>query len=210
MRLLGLTGGYCAGKNRVAALLEKRGYKSIDVDRLGHLALSSSKEAIVARFDAEARMRFGAGIVDAEGRIDRRALGKIVFSDRRALADHEAIVHPAMFALLDELIAHLGQADGAEEELVVVINAAILYKMPIVTRCSAIIEVRAPLLQRLFRAATRDGLGAGAALARIRRQRDLWSRRENGSWPIFILRNSGTEAALEGKLEELLAKVELA
>ncbi|MEI6873705.1 MAG: dephospho-CoA kinase [Spirochaetota bacterium] len=203
MKLLGLTGGYCSGKNSVAALLEKRGWTSIDVDRLGHLAIARTKEAIVARF--------GTGILDEGGHVDRRALGAIVFSDPKALADHEAIVHPAMFALLDELVLHLeleGRGAGGPEPKVVV-NAAILYKMPVAGRCDTIIEVRAPLLTRLARARMRDGLGFFAALARIRRQKGLWRLRKGLGRPVFFLRNEGKVPRIDARLDRTLAAARL-
>ena len=177
--LIGLTGGYCAGKNTVAELLERRGWTSIDVDRLGHRALELARDEVVGRFDEEARSRFGRGLVDEEGRLDRKLLGAIVFSDPRKLAAHEAIIHPVMFALVDEGVETLRKEartkDGAEAAIV--INAAILYKMPIVSSCAAIIEVRAPLPSRIARAKARDGLGPRMALDRIRRQSSLWRLR---------------------------------
>ena len=228
MTLIGLTGGYCAGKNTVAEMLERRGWASIDVDRLGHRALEIARDEVVERFDAEARERFGRGLVDADGRLDRKLLGAIVFSDPRKLAEHEAIIHPVMFDLVDERVAELrekarptGGADAGGESRIV-INAAILYKMPIVAECSATIEVRAPLLLRLKRARVRDGLGPLRALDRIRRQAPLWRLRPKGPSAMVAadgggrsllgapvsLRNAGDAADLEKRLERLLASIE--
>jgi dephospho-CoA kinase len=208
--ILGLTGGYCSGKNRVASLLGDRGWTSIDVDRLGHEALLRSRDAVLARFDAEARGRLGRSLLDAAGAIDRKTLGALVFSDPRALADHEAIVHPAMFALLDEGLAEAdakARTEGLEPRLVV--NAAILYKMPVARRCDAIIEVRAPLLARLARARARDGLGALAALARIRRQAPLWPLARALGVPVLRLGNRGDVEGLDRRLRGLLAGLSL-
>ena len=95
--LLGLTGGYCVGKNAVAAILEKRGWTCIDVDALGHEAVELARDAIVARF--------GTGVIGSDGRVDRKAVARIVFADPAALADQEAIVHPVAIRLLDARIA---------------------------------------------------------------------------------------------------------
>ena len=207
MILVGLTGGYCTGKNSVAALMEERGWTSVDVDRLGHLAVERRKAEIVARFEAEARAFLGRGILDAVGRLDRRALGALVFADPAKLADHEAIVHPAMFALLDESLAELdGKARKAGREARILVNAAILYKMPVALRCDCIIEVHAPLLARLARARRRDKLGIPAALARIRRQAPLWNLRDPAGPPRLILRNSGRPEGLGAKLDRVLAR----
>ena len=100
--------------------------------------------------------------------------------------------------------------------------------MPIVSACQAIIEVRAPLLLRLKRAKLRDGLGPLRALDRINRQAPLWRLRPKGPsardrigamaaiggggrTPPRIpvsLRNAGDTAALERRLERLLASIE--
>lgn len=208
MTLVGLTGGYCTGKNSVAALMEERGWTSVDVDRLGHLAVEARREAIAARFDAEARALLGRGIIDAEGRVDRKALGALVFADPAKLADHEAIVHPAMFALLDEKIAEIEARAGAEGRAAkIIVNAAILYKMPVASRCDLIVEVRAPLLARLARARRRDKLGTLAAFARIRRQNPLWRLRDPAGPPRILLRNSGPPERLGAKVDRLLAAI---
>ncbi|HUX40268.1 MAG TPA: dephospho-CoA kinase [Rectinemataceae bacterium] len=212
--LLGLTGGYCAGKNSVAELLEKRGWASIDVDRLGHRALELARDEVLRHFDEEARELFGRGLLDAAGKLDRKLLGAIVFSEPRKLAEHEAIIHPVMFALVDERIAALRDEARArgDEAARIVVNAAILYKMPVLAGCDAVIEVRAPLLLRLRRAKARDGLGARRALDRIGRQAVLWRLRPRqgrggdgqSAPPVLPVWNEGDRARLERRLDSLL------
>lgn len=205
--LLGLTGGYCAGKNAVAALLEARGWTSIDVDRFGHQALEACRSEVVAHFDHLAQARFGRGLLDADGKLERKLLGAIVFSDPALLAAHESIVHPAMFALVDDRIAELSrEAATRSEKPRIVVNAAILYKMPVARSCDALVEVRAPLVERLRRAKSRDGLGWRRALDRIASQRGLWKRRPARG--VSVLRNGGDRVALEQGLARLLGKLE--
>jgi dephospho-CoA kinase len=182
--MLGLTGGYCAGKNEVASLLEAAGWTCIDVDRLGHEAMELARPAIAERF--------GPGVLKADGGLDRRAIAHIVFSDPGALADQEAIVHPIAIRLADERIEAaelLARGEGREAR--VCVNAALLYRAPQVRRCDAIIEVRAPLLLRLRRASARDGIGSRRALERILRQRRFWRLRKDSGRPLVFLRNAG-------------------
>lgn len=200
--LLGLTGGYCAGKNAVAAILEKRGWTCIDVDALGHEAVESARDAIVARF--------GPGVIGPDGRVDRKAVARIVFADPAALADQEAIVHPAAIRLLDERIsAAEALALAADREPRVCVNAALLYRTPHAGRCDAIIEVRAPLLARIRRARLRDNLGVRRTLERIARQRPFWRLRGASGRPVAFLWNSGgldeLDAVLERSMERCLA-----
>lgn len=199
--LLGLTGGYCAGKNTVASILETRGWTCIDVDALGHEAMEKSRDAIVDRF--------GPKVIGQDGKIDRRALAAIVFSDPAALADQEAIVHPAAIALMNERIKAAEEAATAVgHEALVCVNAALLHRTDRVASCDAIIEVRSPLVLRALRGASRDGAGAAAALRRITRQKSfrsaLHAQAREASRPIIVLRNSGGRAALERKVERAL------
>lgn len=195
MLILGLTGGYCTGKNEVAAILEERGWQVADVDRLGHAALAESTAALI---DA-----FGASIAVDDRTIDRKKLGKIVFSDNEKLRTLESIVHPAMYALLDREIETAAQNGTAR----FCINAALLYRFPQIAVCRAIIEVRAPLYLRLARARKRDRISDAEAMRRIDSQRTFWDMRPSRI-PLFMLWNNGSNEALHERVIELLAKIE--
>ncbi len=192
--LLGLTGGYCAGKNTAARLLADRGWSCCDVDVLGHAALERSLP--------EVEELLGPGVRKPDGSPDRREIGRLVFSDPALLARYEAIVHPALFDLVDGAVRDAGDRN-------LCLNAAILYKLPQAARCAAILEVRAPLLVRIRRGRARDGLSPGAILDRIRRQKPLWERRGEYPGPVLVLRNPGSEAALARRLDAALVRLGL-
>jgi dephospho-CoA kinase len=202
--LIGLTGGYCAGKNSVAAILAREGWACIDVDALGHEAIDMAADAILERF--------GAAVLNREGRVDRRALARIVFSDASALADQEAIVHPVAIRLMLERIAaatEAARASGAEPR--VCVNAALLHRADIIPSCDAVIEVRAPLLLRIARGMRRDGAGALPAVRRITRQRGfraaLRAAARKAGRPIFALRNGRGRGSLEAEIARVLGLV---
>lgn len=200
--ILGLTGGYCAGKNAVASLLEERGFGCIDLDRLGHQALAANAAQVEALLGPRAR--------GADGGLDRRAIGALVFADTELLARYEAIVRPAMLHLLDEALAAgkaASAAGGRAGQELLCINAAILYKLPHARSCDAIIEVRAPLPLRLARSKARDGLGIAEALKRIYSQRTLWLAGRAFSKQRFLLSNIGRKESLGGKLDGILARI---
>lgn len=184
--IVGLTGGYCSGKNQVARILAAHGYYCIDVDALGHRALELSKNELAETF--------GAGILDAHGGIDRKALGALVFASKSLLEKHESIVHPVMLSLLDEEL---------EKSERVCINAALLYKFPQAAKCSFIIEVTAPLEIRLERARIRDGVNTETALARIANQEYLWKLRPAVHPPVFFISNEGFIKDLEASLARI-------
>ncbi len=196
MFLLGLTGGYCAGKNEVANILEKSGWKIVDVDKLGHAALPLVCNELI---DA-----FGDSILKEDCSIDRKRLGSLVFNDRERLKILENIVHPAMLSLLDKEIKK-AQENSIEK---LCINAALLYRFPQLDLCDAVIEVRAPLYLRIIRAVQRDHLSFDEALNRISSQKELWTNRSSISVPIYMLWNLKSLDKLESDTLELLKRIE--
>jgi dephospho-CoA kinase len=98
-----LTGGIGSGKSTIRQALDRLGAVTIDADRVGHVVLEPTGSA----FDAVAR-RWPSVVVD--GRIDRAALGAIVFSDPDELRSLEAITHPAIAAGIARRIAEAGAA----------------------------------------------------------------------------------------------------
>ncbi len=195
--ILGLTGGYCAGKNAVAELLERRGFLCVDVDKLGHEALGSTE---AARAVAE---RFGAEMLAQDGAINRKDLGARVFGRPEELAALEGIVHPIVYRLLEE---RFWKAAAGRD---VCLNAALLYRVPDAAFCDAIIEVRAPLLLRLRRGMRRDGLSALHILKSIMSQRALWRMRRVPARPILVLWNAGSRKGLERRLARVLGRARI-
>jgi dephospho-CoA kinase len=174
--LIGLTGTYCAGKNHVAALLERRGLPVLDVDKLGYIAIEAEKGAICARF--------GENLRRPDGTIDRRRLGEAVFGKPGELAALEAIVHPTANRLTGEWIAGQGGKHC-------VINAALLHKSSFFDRLDRIILIHAPCIIRLLRAKKRDGLPWPVLLKRFASQRNFNSQYLARKADIYKVENSG-------------------
>jgi dephospho-CoA kinase len=173
-RLIGLAGAYCAGKNYIAGILEKRGLPVLDVDKLGHTALEAGREAVLARFGEE--------VLGPGGAIDRRRLGEKIFGNPENTAALEAIVHPLANRLTSEWIAE--QKAGA-----CVINAALLHKSLVFDQLDFIILVRAPFLIRLLRARKRDHLPWPALIKRIKSQKEFTAQYLKGNADIYNVDN---------------------
>jgi dephospho-CoA kinase len=195
--LIGLTGLYCSGKNYVASLLEKRGLPVLDVDRLGHEVLEMEQEALVRRF--------GSGILDPAGRIDRRLLGALVFGRPEALAALEGIVHPGANDLTNRWI---DRQTGP-----CVINAAVLHKSSAFSRLNAVMLVRAPWPVRFLRARKRDALPPAALIRRFSSQKDFPFQSRRGAQlfssaaDIYIVENPGfpgSRRSLEKRIDAIL------
>lgn len=92
MKRVALTGGIATGKSRVLDRCRQLGIACIDADALARGVLVPGTEATAAVVE-----RFGAGMLDQSGEIDRHKLGSVVFEDDAARRDLEAIVHPAVY-----------------------------------------------------------------------------------------------------------------
>lgn len=190
--ILGLTGGYCSGKSTVATLLREKGWTVIDVDALGHRALAQSIDTV--------EMLLGPHVRAAGGGPDRRAIGALVFADPALLAQYEAIVHPVMNRLVAEAIA---SSTGS-----VCLDAAILYRLPAAASCDYIIEVRAPLCDRIGRGKARDGLGTRAVLRRILAQRQLKAAGRRWADKTVRLLNHGSPERLGKRIDAAMTGID--
>ena len=155
---IGLTGGIASGKSTVADLLAECGAVIIDSDLL-------AREVVEPGTDGLARIvrRFGDQVI-TDGRLDRAALGRIVFSDPQARRDLEAITHPAVRSRAAELEAAAGP------EAVVVQVIPLLVETGQQDSFDAVIVVDVPEAVQRQRLMARNGLSAEEADARIAAQ----------------------------------------
>ena len=156
--VIGVTGNIACGKSAVSRLLSEFGATIIDADRLYHELIQPGMPLQDALRD-----RFGENIVAADGQIDRKALGVIVFSDPAALADLDRLTHPAVVA---ETIARIGSATTP----VVVVDAVKLYESGISDRCDEVWLVLCKPEIQLARLMSRNGIDRADAERRLAAQ----------------------------------------
>jgi dephospho-CoA kinase len=165
--LIGLTGPIGCGKSAVAAwLAQLDGVDAIDADDVARAVLDPGTAEVEAVY-----RRFGRDLRRVDGTLDRAALGRIVFSDPAALADLEAIVHPAVRPRI------LAEVDAATRNgrRAVVIEAIKLVEGGLAALCDEVWLVTCtPATQRTR--LTDRGLAVEDAAARIEAQGDLVSR----------------------------------
>ncbi len=154
-----MTGGIAAGKSTVAARLRDLGAVIIDADELAREAIapgSAGLAAVVARF--------GAGVLDARGTLDRVALGAIVFADDAARADLNAIVHPEVRRLYRAAVeaARVGDPDS-----IVIYDVPLLAEARSADEFGLVVVVDAPAAIRVRRLVERRGLTPEQAQQRV-------------------------------------------
>lgn len=123
-----VTGKIGSGKSTASEILaEILGGKIIDVDKVGHKALE--KEEVIERL----REIFGENIIK-NGKVDRKALGGIVFSDEELLKKLESILHPIMVKMVEEEVKN--------SEKTIIIDCALLKRMKLDRMCDFIITMK--------------------------------------------------------------------
>ena len=186
--VLGVTGNIASGKSTVVRMLKAKGARHIDAD-LVYRELVGPGQPLLSRLVE----RFGPGIVAPDGSLDRRALGAIVFSDPAALADLDAITHPAVIAEIDRRVAEIPAG-------VVVIDAVKLIESGHADHCDVVWLVVAPPEAQVTRLMERNTLSRDEAMRRVAAQPPLAPKIARAD---RIIENAGT-------LEELRAQVDAA
>lgn len=156
--VIGVVGGVGAGKSTAAGELARLGCALIDADRIGHELLDDESVR------EQLRERWGERIFDDRGRIDRKALGRIVFSDPDDLEALNAVMHPRIRRRITEQIA---DARSRKDVPAVVLDAAVLFEAGWNDLCTHLVFVDCPPDQRL-----------GRVRAGRRWDEETWRRRE--------------------------------
>ena len=159
---VGLTGGIASGKSTVAEMLAGHGAFLVDADELAHQVIAPGRPthaAIVARF--------GEQVLGDGGRIDRPALGRIVFADDDARTALNEIVHPRVREEAERLF---GECARLGRFPIAIFDAALLVETGAYRTFDRLIVVRASAEVQRRRLLERDGLELEAAESRIRSQ----------------------------------------
>lgn len=157
-----LTGGLATGKSFVGRIFEELGCHRLDADQLGHQVLLPSGEAYKVVVD-----HFGPAILDANGDINRRRLGALVFPHPLRLEQLNAIVHPAVERLRQSRIAAIAKTDP---NAIVICEAAIYIESGSIGRFDKVILTVCGRELQIERAMARSGWTRQETEARLARQ----------------------------------------
>jgi dephospho-CoA kinase len=175
--VIGLTGNIATGKSVVRRMLEHAGAFGIDADSLSHRAIEQSAPGYNPVIDA-----FGKYVLKENGEIDRPKLGQIVFSDPKALALLESIIHPIVRKAVD----HLARKSNHR---VIVIEAIKLLESPLRNTCDVIWVVTADEKVQLSRLKNGRGMDMTTARERMAAQS---SQAEKAAAADTVIENDGS------------------
>ena len=159
MKVIGLTGGSGCGKTTALHCLQDHGARIIDCDALYHDLLEKNIELLTA-----IENRFPGVIADCK--LDRKALGEIVFQDPAALADLNAITHRYVSSAIQTMLEDWAMQGGT----LAAIDAIALFESGLAELCTVTVGIVAPTESRLQRLTMRDGISEAYARMRIAAQ----------------------------------------
>jgi len=191
MKCWAVTGPTGAGKSLLTSLFAERGAQVIDADRVGHEILA--RDEIITGICEH----FGSNCI-VSGRVDRPALGRLVFGAPEAMTRLNAIMHPPLAA---ELAAQLAAVAAAGVVRLAVLEAAVYFLLPLPGPMDLTIVVLAPVAVRRARLMTGHGLSEAEADRRIAAQdylEPLWARADE------IVENTDGIAQLRRTADDLL------
>jgi dephospho-CoA kinase len=191
MLLVGLTGNIASGKSTVAQLFGRWGATVIDADALARQAVEVGMPAYHAIVE-----RWGQSVTAPDGPIDRRELRQRVFSDSEQLEALNAIVHPEVQRLRDQLI------DDARRrgDRIVVCDIPLLFERRLADQFDRIVLVDAPRPVRMERLVRDRGLETTEAMKMIASQMPAELKRARAD---YLIDNTGTPDELETRAREI-------
>jgi len=185
---IALTGGIASGKSRVADLFAELGVPVIDTDLIARQVVEPGQPAL-----AEVVGTFGPGVLDVDGRLDRRRLRELIFSDATARQRLEAILHPAIRTEMERQ----SSAAGGPYQLLVI---------PLLTEggrrdhVDRVLVVDAPESLQIERLMNRDSVTREQALASLAAQATREARLAIAD---DVISNAGSAAELRDKVVAL-------
>jgi dephospho-CoA kinase len=209
---VGLTGGIATGKSHVLRRIAQQGIPTIDADELSRTVVAPPSPAL----DAVVQ-RFGREVLTANGDLDRKALGQIVFHDAAARRDLEAIIHPAVYAaihswsraldaeyedrVVNEIAAGTRSPNAPLPTTFVVADVPLLYETGKSGDFDRVIVTICPEEEQIRRLIARDGITEAEALHRLTTQ---WPTKEKAAHADYVIETSGSVQDTDRQTDEIL------
>ena len=194
MRRIALTGGIATGKSYVASRLRATGVPVVDADVLARTAVAPGSTGLAAVVE-----RFGPAVLQPDGALNRGHLGSIVFSDKSARHDLEAIVHPFVRREIDAFFASLPAATP-----IAVADIPLLFETGRQREFDAVVVVACSPATQLQRLMTRQGVTREDADRRIAAQLPIEAKVALAD---HVIRTDGTHAQTDMQVHALIERL---
>jgi len=186
-KTVAITGGIGAGKSEALRAFARHGAATASADELVHRLYADPE---VKRLVAE---RWGDRVLGADGEVDRKAIGAIVFADAEELAWLEAVLHPRTVEA-----QRLWREELPEDTKLAVVEVPLLYETGAETRFDAVVVITAPADVRAGRARVADVTA---------RERRLLPDEEKVARADFTYVNDGSLEDLDAFVADVVARL---
>lgn len=194
MLKIALTGGVATGKSHVLDQFRRAGVPVIVADDLAHGVTAAGTEATAA-----IAARFGAGVIGADGSVNRHVLGPIVFADAAARRELEAIIHPAVYRAIEAGLRAFAKSGDA----LAVVEIPLLYESGYAKDFDRVIVTACSEEKQLARLAER-GVPEARARQVLAAQK---STAEKAAQADYVINTDGPRAETDRQVAQLLRKL---
>ena len=194
IRRIALTGGIATGKSYVASKIKESGVPMVDADVLSREVVAPGTPGLAA-----VRRRFGPDAVRRDGTMDRVRIAQIVFKDKRARLDLEAIIHPAVQKAIDEFFATLPKRTPFA-----VADIPLLFETGRDNQFNAVVVVACPRELQLQRLMERNKLSKEDAERRLNAQLPIDQKVKKAT---YVIRTDGSFEDTDKQVAELIKKL---
>jgi dephospho-CoA kinase len=194
--VVAITGGMGTGQSTVCKFLEKYGVKSINADNVAKKEIERNKNIQV-----ELKKTFGSRIFYRNGKLNRKLLAKIAFSDEIKTIHLNKIVHPRMISAIINIIE---EAKESQKYPIIVVDAALIYELSLEHVFDAVVVVTAGMKNRLERLKTRDNISEKEISERINKQLPV---EEKVQWADYVIKNNGSIDDLKNQTHRLFQEL---
>lgn len=194
--VLGLTGSIATGKSTAVEVFKKAGFPIVDSDQIAREVVEPGTPGLAAIVTA-----FGASVLQSDGSLNRKALGKIIFSDDGKREQLNGILAPF---LLEKIVGDIEEAKKGSP--LVIADIPLLYEQGYEKYVDLVAVVYIPEQVQMTRLMNRDSLDEEEAKRRMKSQESIEEKKKQAD---IVFDNQGTVAQLEKQVVDWLTAMEL-
>ncbi|MBP1044704.1 dephospho-CoA kinase [Enterococcus sp. BWM-S5] len=194
--VLGLTGSIATGKSTAVEVFKKAGFPIVDSDQIAREVVEPGTPGLAAIITA-----FGSSVLQSDGSLNRKALGKIIFSDDGKREQLNGILAPF---LLEKIVGDIEEAKKGSP--LVIADIPLLYEQGYEKYVDLVAVVYIPEQVQMTRLMNRDSLDEEEAKRRMKSQESIEEKKKQAD---IVFDNQGTVAQLEKQVVDWLTAMEL-
>lgn len=195
-KIYGLTGGIAAGKSTISKLFQEHGFKVYDADQVAREVVEPGTIGLV-----KITQEFGTDILQADGSLNRKKLGSIVFGHPEQLQRLNRITRPL---IKDKILQIIAETKKSSAKTISIFEIQLLFEGDYQAYFDGVITIYVDSKTQLQRLMKRNDLTEKVALDRINSQMPMAEKRDRAD---FVIDNSGDLKQLASEFDKLIVQL---